>query len=205
MAKTLKVKAYDTDFNGNAVAQDFTPLRVQHQVGDKFYIPKETLLLILGTSIPAQTRDGAPILDEKGNPTNRTVGQHFPAVRIVNGQPTEAVELYVGQIVKVDVNQKVVFNGELAQALRKGSDDFKKAICGKTLEITAEDECEGRVWDADANRWARNEDGSFASQLARALKFEAKASAFNAKEIEAAEDVLIGYINETYAELVTQA
>ncbi len=202
MAKTLKVKAYDTDFNGNAVAQDFTPLRVQHQVGDKFYIPKEALLLILGTAIPAQTRDGAPVLDEKGNPTNRTVGQHFPAVRIVNGQPTEAVELYVGQIVKVDVNQKVVFNGELAGALRKGSDDFKKAICGKVLEITEEAECPVRIWDG-VSAWVRNEDDSFASQPGRALKFEAKASPMGAKEIEAAEGILVDYINETYAELVT--
>jgi hypothetical protein len=207
MAKQLKVKIQNAEVNSTAAALDFTPLVVQHQLRDRFYVPKETLLLIVGTAIAATTREGDKWVEqknEKGEVITRTVGQKFPVVRLDDaGQPIEATELFVGQIVKVDAKRRVVFPGELSNALRKGSADFKKAICGKILEITEEGTCTDRAFDRDKQQYVRNEDGTFATvENKRVLKFEAKASALSAKQVETAEDMLIEFINKEYADLV---
>lgn len=202
MAKSFKIK--QEEFNGLVANQEFAALRVQNQVGDRFFVPKAGNLLVLGTAIPALDRDGNTIKDEKGNDVSRSVGQHFPVVRIVDGKPTEVVELYVGQIVKLDANRKLVYPSILSDALRKGSDDFKKAICGKVLEITEESECDDRVWDQATSRWLRDseDETKFATQKKRVLKFEPKASALSAADTEKAYDMLVSYCEERYADYV---
>ena len=202
MAK-LKINIQKADFNGLTANQEFATIRIQNQVGDRFFVPAAEALLVLGTSIPALDRDGNVMKDEKGNEMNRSVGQHFPVVRLVDGKPTEVIELYVGQIVKLDINRKLVYPGALADALRKSSDDFKAAICGKVLEITEEKECDDRQWDQAANQWMRNEDGSFATRKNRAFKFEAKPSALSTADTDKAYELLNQYYNEMYSEYVS--
>ena len=104
---------------------------------------------------------------------------------------------------KLDINRKLVFPGILSDSLRKGSDDFKKAICGKVLEITEEKECDDRVWDANNARWMRDpeDDTKFVSQKKRAFKFEPKASALNAADTDEAYKMLERYIAEMYSEV----
>ena len=202
MAK-LMLNIQKTDFNGITANQEFATIRIQNQVGDRFFVPAPNMLLVLGTSIPALDRDGNVMKDEKGNEMNRSVGQHFPAVRLVDGKPTEVVELYVGQIVKLDINRKLVYPGVLSDALRKSSDDFKAAICGKVLEITEEKECDDRQWDQAANQWMRNEDGTFTARKNRAFKFEPKPSPLNAADTDAAYAMLDQYYNEMYSDYVS--
>ena len=203
MAKVPVLKIKQENFNGIMANQEFATLRIQNQLGDRFFIPKSEMLLIVGSSIPALDRNGNTIKDEKGNETYRSVGQHFPAVRIVDGEPTEVVELYVGQLVKLDIKRKLVFSGILSDSLRKSSDDFKKAICGKVLEITEETECDDRVWDANNARWMRDpeDDMKFVSQKKRVFKFEPKASTLNAADTDEAYKMLERYITEMYSEI----
>lgn len=203
MAKVPVLKIKQENFNGIMANQEFATLRIQNQLGDRFFIPKPEMLLIVGSSIPALDRNGNTIKDEKGNETYRSVGQHFPAVRIVDGKPTEVVELYVGQLVKLDIKRKLVFPGILSDSLRKSSDDFKKAICGKVLEITEETECDDRVWDANNARWMRDpeDDMKFVSQKKRVFKFEPKPSALNAADTDEAYKMLERYITEMYSEI----
>lgn len=202
MAKKLAIKS--VAIKGTMANQEFPQLRIQTQVGDKFFVPKADQLLVLSIALPLLGNERP---NEKGEITPRLVGQHFPAVRIVDGKPTEVVELYVGQLVKVDINRALVFPGTLADALRKGSDSFKQVICGRMLSVTEEKTIKDRVWvNADPENgveagWLREEDGkTFASADKRALKFEPVASNMSAADTNTAYEMLEAFYADRYAD-----
>ena len=124
-----------------------------------------------------------------------------PAATLADLAPCDLV--IEAAIERLDIKRKLVFPGILSDSLRKSSDDFKKAICGKVLEITEETECDDRVWDANNARWMRDpeDDTKFVSQKKRAFKFEPKASALNAADTDEAYKMLERYITEMYSEI----
>lgn len=189
MAKELSIRqdiSYDP-----AVNQEFNILRTYNQVGDKFYVPMEEMLLVLGTRLEAN-----------GNNPARTVGQYFPVVRLVNGVPTEVTNLYVGQLVRLDINRVIAYPGPLSDALRQSSWAFKSLICDKVLEITESKEIVARVWDDDKKEWKRNEDGTFASKDAFAYKFVPVAHNMSDAVLDACLNMLEEHYNANYADLV---
>ena len=186
MAKvTLTFKA--NEINNIVANQEFNTLRTSTQVGDRFYVPAAGSLLVLGTKV-------------EGVAT--AVGQHFPAVRIIDGTPTEVVELYVGQLVKLDVNRKLAFQTPLADAIRKSGDAFKSAICDQILEVTDSATIQDRDWDADKQAYKRNENNKFVPVEKIAYKFEAKRHNLSNDALTKAYDMLKAYINENYGEII---
>lgn len=203
MAKT-ELKITKSVIEGVMANQEFNQLLTQNQVGDRFFVPAEDMLLVVGSTINAVDRNGQELMNEDGTPKLRQVGQHFCAVRLVDNQPTEVVELYVGQLVKVDANRKIVFPNVLSNALRQGDKAFKDAICMKVLEITDETTCDDRVWDDKANKWLRDPEDprKFVTAPKRALRFEPKRNAMSADDIIKANDMLYAYYQERYGEFL---
>ena len=186
MAKiTLNFKA--KEISNIIASQDFNTLRTTTQVGDRFYVPVPNSLLVLGTKIEGRAVE---------------VGQHFPAVRIIDGTPVEIVELYVGQLVKLDVNRKLVFNTPLSDALRKSGEAFKEAICDRILEVTDSQEIDDRDWDDKANAYKRDEKGKYIPKKKNAYKFEAKRHNLSDDVLTKVYEMLKGYINENYSEII---
>lgn len=186
MAKiTLNFKA--NEINNIIASQEFNTLRTTTQVGDRFYVPAEGSLLVLGTKV-----DGRDI----------AVGQHFPAIRIIDGTPVEVVELYVGQLVKLDVNRKLVFNTPLSDALRKNGEAFKEAVCDRILEVTDSQEIDDRDWDDKANAYKRDENNKYIPTKKTAYKFEAKRHNLSDDMLTKAYEMLKAYINENYGEII---
>lgn len=198
----MKIKITNADFNGVMANQEFTPLVATNQVGDTFYVPNTNLLLVLGTGINARNADGEELHDEDGNAVRRQVAQHFCVVRIVDNVPIDVRELYVGQLVKVDLSRKIMFPGVLSKALQRGDDAFKKAICGNILQIVEDGFCTDRVWDNKVMRWKRNADDSFVGVEKRVFHFEPTRNVMSAEAIEEADKMLMDYYNERYAEYV---
>lgn len=186
MAKiTLNFKA--NEINNIVASQEFNTLRTTTQVGDRFYVPSVDSLLVLGTKIEGRAVE---------------VGQHFPAVRIIDGTPVEVVELYVGQLVKLDVNRKLVFNTPLSDALRKSGEAFKEAVCDRILEVTDSQEIDDRDWDDKANAYKRDENDKYIPTKKTAYKFEAKRHNLSDDMLTKAYDMLKVYINENYGEII---
>lgn len=186
MAKiTLNFKA--NEINNIVASQEFNTLRTSTQVGDRFYVPSVDSLLVLGTKV--EGRDMA-------------VGQHFPAVRIIDGTPVEVVELYVGQLVKLDVNRKLVFNTPLSDALRKSGDAFKDVICDRILEVTDSADIMDRDWDDKANAYKRDENNKYIPTQKTAYKFEAKRHNLSDDVLAKAYDMLKAYINDNYGDII---
>lgn len=170
--KIVNVSIKSTTLNGVMSADTFNTLMTSNQVGDQFYVPTSEYLLILGNEIDAQDRAGNILKDSEGNNIKRQAGQYFPVVRIVDGVPVEVVDLYVGQLVKIDVNRVVVFPNELYRALRQGDQAFKSLICGKVLTISSEKTILDRVWDDTENKWKRDPNTSkFISKEGRAFEW----------------------------------
>lgn len=160
MAKVLTVKKMK--LNGLETSQEFNEIRSTIQVGDRFFVPMADMLMILGTSLEGR---------------DMPVAQYFPAVKLdADNNPVSVQNLYIGQIVKLDVNRQVAFNNELYKALSTpgGSAKFKSLICGKILEVTESKEILDRVWDNEKVAWKRNADETFASQKKIAFRFEPK-------------------------------
>ena len=160
MAKVLTVK--QMKINNLESTLDFAPIRSTIQVGDRFFVPMADMLMILGTS-----------LENRDTP----VAQYFPAVKLdADNNPVSIQNLYIGQIVKLDVNRQVAFNNELYKALSTpgGSAKFKNLICGKILEVTESKMIHDRVWDNEKVAWKRNPDETFASIEKPAFRFEPK-------------------------------
>lgn len=203
--KTMKIKS--GSFDGTAASQEFTQLVAQNQVGDQFYVPTAESLLVLSTEVPMLGRDGVQLVDEEGNPRVMHVGQNFFAVRIIDGKPVEVSRLYVGQIVKRDVNNHYPFTNELYRAIRTSGDTFKATICNKILEIEEAKEIQDRVWDAKSNRWARDpqDENKLASRPGTAYRFEAKRHTLSKDTIEKCEEMLFDYYKENYAQYVTES
>ena len=202
--KIFNVEITKSDFNGIIANQEFAPIQTVNQVGDRFYVPTEGLLLVLGTSVNMRDRNGNELLNEDGSVRHRQAAQHFCVVRVNDkNHPVDVVELYVGQLVKVDINRKIVYPGVLSNALRSGDKAFKDAICGKILEITEEGTCEDRHWNAELNQYERDAEGKFVPEVKRCLKFEPKASALSEAGKTKAEEMLTQYYAERYAEYVT--
>ena len=193
MAKTFVKENAVAEFDGISVGQMFNTLTTINQIGDQFYVPVEGNLLIKGTLIPPQ--DGRPA---------RQAGQRFFAVRLIDGVPTEVVELYVGQIVKTDIRGRVVFPGELANALRRGDKAFKNVICNRILEITGEQQIEDRVWDSETQSYLRNEtDNKWVPQTKMALKFEPKMLPPKF-DVAKAEALLQAYYQQEFPSLINE-
>lgn len=192
MAKNFKIKS--ATFEGMAASQEFNVFRTSLQKGDQFYVPNSDMLLVMGTALPESTDDNGRIFPA------RTVGQYFPVVRISEGSPIEVTNMYVGQLVKVDVHRAIAYPGELSSALRKGSDAFKALICDRILEATDSKDIDDRVWDT--NHWKRDENNKFVSEPKTAFKFEVKRHNFSADVVSKCEDMLANYYNEQYGNLV---
>lgn len=186
MAKiTLNFKA--KEINDVVASQEFNTLRTTTQVGDRFYVPAPNSLLVLGTKIEGRDVE---------------VGQHFPAVRIIDGTPVEVVELYVGQIVKLDVNRKLAFHTPLSDALRKSGDAFKAAICDRILEVTDSADIMDRDWDDKANAYKRDANNKYIPTPKIAYKFEAKHHNLSDDVLAKAYEMLKAYINDNYGEII---
>lgn len=189
MAKiTLNFKA--NEINNIVASQEFNTLRTSTQVDDRFYVPSVDSLLVLGTKIEGRAVE---------------VGQHFPAVRIIDGTPVEVVELYVGQIVKLDVNRKLVFRTPLSDALRKSGEAFKEAICDRILEVTDSQEIDDRDWDPKApngGAYKRDANNKYIPTQKTAYKFEAKRHNLSDDMLAKAYDMLKAYINDNYGEII---
>lgn len=189
MAKEIRIKQEIS--NDLAANQEFNILRTSNQVGDKFYVPVKEMLLVLGTHLEAN-----------GNNPARTVGQYFPAVRLVDGVPTEVTNLYVGQLVKLDINRVIAYQSPLSDALRQSSDAFKSLICDKMLEITESKEIADRVWDDAKKRWAVDDDGKLKSRSAFAFKFVPKAHNFNDAVLTKCYEMLEEHYKANYADII---
>lgn len=189
MAKiTLNFKA--KEINSIVASQEFNTLRTTTQVGDRFYVPTKGSLLVLGTKVEGRAVE---------------VGQHFPAVRIIDNTPVEVVELYVGQIVKLDVNRKLAFNTPLSDALRKSGDAFKDAICDHILEVTDSADIMDREWDPKApngGAYKRDANNKYIPKPNTAYKFEAKRHNLSDDVLAKAYDMLKAYINDNYGEII---
>lgn len=203
MAK-INFQIKTNEINGMAASQEFEALRTQNQVGDKFYVPEANMLMVLSTVLPALDRNGNQITDGDGNPRTRHVGHNFFAVRIIDGQPVEVVNLYVGQLVKQDINGSIVFHNELYNGLRKGDKGFKDVICNKILQIEEEKEIMDRVWDQKANRWARDPENpdKLAAAPKRALRFEAKRHNLSDDVVDKCNEMLLTFYLENYPDRV---
>jgi hypothetical protein len=189
MAKEIRIKQEIS--NDLAANQEFNVLRTSNQVGDKFYVPMEEMLLVLGTHLEAN-----------GNNPARTVGQYFPVVRLIDGEPAEVTNLYVGQIVKVDVNRAIAYQSPLSDALRQSSVAFKSLICNKILEITESKEILDRVWDDTKKRWATDDDGKLKSRSAFAFKFVPKTHNMSDATLSKCYDMLEAHYKANYADLI---
>lgn len=186
MAKiTLNFKA--KEINNIVASQEFNTLRTTTQVGDRFYVPEEGSLLVLGTKVEGRDME---------------VGQHFPAVRIIGDKPVEVVELYIGQLVKLDVNRQLAFNTPLSDALRKSGEEFKETICDHILEVTNSKEIEDRDWDDKAKAYKRDENGKYIPTKKTAYKFEAKRHNLSDDVLNKACEMLKAYINDNYGEII---
>lgn len=191
-----KITIKTTDFAGIAASQEFEPFRTSLQIGDQFYVPRAEMLLVLGTNIPASK-------DENGREyPARVAAQYFPVVRMDGDKPIDVMNLYVGQLVKVDAKRAIAFPNELSTALRKGSNAFKELICNRILEATESKEIQDRVWDPDNTKWATKEDGkTLETQTKNAFKFEVKKHNLTADIVNKCEEMLSDYINANYAAL----
>lgn len=190
MAKTFKA-VKTTAINGLMSSQEFNPLATSNQVGDKFYVPEESMLLILGTEVDVRDRSGNLVTNETGEVQKRAAAQRFVVVKLdEDNNPIETRELYVGQVVKTDAHGTIAYPGVLSTALRRSSDAFKAAICGKILSITDTKTIDGRVWDNEENAWKRDEDGNLAFAPAQAFKFVAEKSALNKSQLSTANAML---------------
>lgn len=185
MAKEIKIKQEIS--NDLSASQEFNVLRTSIQMHDKYFVPSKEMLLVLGN-----------VVENAGG--SRSVGHHFPAVKIVDGTPREVIELYVGQLVKQDVNRALVFPNELSDALRQSSAAFKDVICGKVIEVTNSKEILDRVWDKD--HWKRNPDESFVSQKKMAYEFTPKKASFSDAVMSDIYDMLEAYYIKTYPDLI---
>lgn len=185
MAKEIKIKQEIS--NDLSASQEFNVLRTSIQMHDKYFVPVKEMLLVLGNVV--ESEDGS-----------RSVGQHFPVVKIIDGTPREVIELYVGQLVKQDVSRVLAFPNELSDALRQSSTAFKDVICGKILEVTNTKEILDRVWDKD--HWKRNDDGTFASRKNNAYEFTPKKAAFSDAVMSDIYNMLEAYYIEKYPDLI---
>lgn len=201
--KTLKVKP--EEINGRFAGMDFDAIRSQNQVGDRFYVPAANMMLVINDGVPAEDQDGNVLTNEDGSAQRRKVAQRFMAVRVVDNSPVEVMELYVGSLVKFDVERRLAYPGDIANAFRQGSEAIKKAICNKVLEITDEKTIQGRTWDPNKRRWKRDEKGNFVPSDSRALKFEAKPHNMSAENYEKANQMLMEYYEKNYSEFLDDA
>ena len=192
-----------TEFNGLMSSQVFNVLATTNQVGDKFYVPTADMLLVLGTAIDSRDRSGNVISDEAGNTVKRSVAQRMVVIKLdEDNKPIEARELYVGQIVKTDVNGTIAWPGVLSNALRRSSEAFTEAICGKVLSITDTKEISARTWDEDKQAWARDTDGNLVPSKATALKYVAVKPEMTPAQIKAANDMLVAEYVSNYSDYV---
>lgn len=184
----------------------FNGLVTTKQVGDSFYVPKKGMLLVLSTELKvSETR-------------TLHVGQHFPVVKLEDNKPAEVVELYVGQVVKVDASGKVVFNNDLAKALRKSGEDFAGKICGNVLQITDSTQIKDRVWNEKDKVWER---GTFNDKTGKWIPSEKPGdrnypyvtrdttayeftpfTTSGAIDVKACNEMLQAYYNEKYSDFV---
>lgn len=193
MAKSFEPIEKPVKFDGIMVSQEFNTLATINQIGDQFYVPNPEYIFIQGTVVPAQ--NGRP---------ERSAGQRFVAVRVIDGKPVEAVELYVGQLVKTDVRGRIVYPGELTNALRRGDAAFKEVICNKILEITEEKEIEDRVWSNEDQAYLRDETtGKYVAQKKMAMHFEPKMLP-KGFDVEAANELILDFVKELYPSLVNE-
>ena len=204
MGKLPKIKITKSDINGIIANQEFAPLVIANQVGDKFYVPSRDMILVTGQGINSRDRDGNEITDEAGNPVRRQVGQKFCAVRLIDGKPTDVRELYVGQLVKLDVHGRLAFKTSMSDALQSpdSSEKFKDVICGSTLEIVEEKEIEDRTWDRANMRWKRDDDDKFIPSKKVVPHFEPRKTALKSEDIDKANELLLNYYLNNYKDQV---
>ena len=161
------------------------------------------MLLVLGTAIDSRDRSGNVVTDESGNPVKRSVAQRFVVIKLDDeNNPVEARELYVGQIVKTDVNGAIAWPSPLANALRRSSAEFTKAICEKVLAITDQKQIDARTWDDDAQSWKRDADGNLVPGRGTALKFVAEKPAMTAAQLKTAKEMLYAAYVENYSDYI---
>jgi len=203
MSKVIKINDAAPMLDGGiAAANSFEAVRTATQVGDKFFVPEGKDLVVLGRVSNVVDREGNEVKNADGTNQTRVSGQRFCAVKMIDGKPDSVVELYVGQVVKIDVKGSVVFNNELASALRKSGELFKNAICGKMLEVVGEKDIMDRDWDAEHNRWKRDEEGHLVGRPSVAKEFAPKAAHIDAKVREQIKEMLYDYYQEKYSEQV---
>lgn len=199
MAKVLKV-ASGTEVDGTMVGLNITPAMLNAvQLGDTFYIPNKDAFVVLGTAVDDRDRNGNLQMNDAGKPKRRSVGQRIVAVKMIDGQPDSVQELYLGQIIKVDVNRKIVFNNELARAFRSADPDakLKGLMCGKYLVVAEEGTCEDRIWDDAKNAYKRDENNKFLHEPKSCYRWDVKnPGKINEEQLD---DMVIDYVNETYA------
>lgn len=174
-------------------SQMFDAVRSAKQVGDRFYVPSKENLLVVSGYVNVNDRE-------------LHTAQRFPVAHIDdNGKLIDVVDLYLGQVCKIDAHGKVVFPGELISAIRKSGEAFADLICGKVLTIVDEKEIDDRVWNDTEKRWEREnpEDSNspYKTRKARAYKFEAL-SAPKSLDSESLEDSILDYDEKTYPDFV---
>ena len=211
MAKVITLKGANEVFDGTIAGTTFNPaLTNSVQTGDTFYVPNQNLI-ILGTALEDRNlTTGETRTDEDGNVKYRSVGQHFPVVHVIDGVPQSVVELYLGQVIKVDANRRLVYpDSALAKAYRSKNPDkaLKDLMCGKYLTVTEEGTCLDRVWqNADPATgtpagWKRDENGKFVTDHKRCYRFEVEIPGTLDKE--ACENMIADYMKENYESLLS--
>lgn len=178
-------------------AQMFEAVRSTKQTGDKFYVPTKDNLLVVS---------GYVVVGEGDTARELHTAQRFPVAHIDDsGKLIEVVDLYVGQVCKIDAHGRVVFPGKLASALRSSGEAFADLICGKVLTITDEVEIDDRIWNNIDQRWEREDPEDLTSpyktRRARAYKFEPQ-NAPKSLDVESLENAIIEYDVKTYPDFV---
>lgn len=188
---------------GLTAASSFNTPTTSNQVGDSFWVPSKEWLLIIGNNIESRDRDRNVQRDAEGNPIMRSVAQRIVTVRLVDGVPTETVELYVGSLVKFDINRSVAYNNDLFKALRQGDEKFKKCICGNTLTIVSEKEIEDRTWDNETSTYKVDAEGKFVPRKSKAFDYSVKPSGLSTAMLEKAQGILMEAYSTMYADYVS--
>lgn len=175
-------------------SQEIDTLRSRKQIDDAFYVPGDEAFVVITTTVNTPSTDGSA-------PTSRQVAPRIVVCKLdPEGNPLAAEELYIGQVVKLDVHGVVAFNNELAKALRQSGDKFKKMILGKILQIAKSKTIDDRKWDKD--KWARDENGNYIVQQNTAYDFAVVRPAFTDDKIKSMNKMILDYVKENYSELV---
>ena len=152
MAKFKNGKNLPEGFNVNV---DLQAVVLLPQIGDKMYVPTEELFIVK-TSVVTRVNNTTKLQEQV---------DVAPRIFVVDlsddNQPIGVREMFIGQLVKVDISGRLVFpESPMSKALRVSGDKFKDVVCGQCLQVSDKTATfKDRTWDVGTDSYKRDEDG----------------------------------------------